>query len=302
MSIGPDHDPLSFRVDPLSVDRPIASRSVVSKQEMNKRRVSAQRTQQRRQHTVVRKDRRKRLILGSVVGFLAVAMMAPLAAGLLLTGSDSDPTTTQPIDTLPTTTTPPSLVDPDFAGAALTGSTPCPVVDGSQVRTTQFETAPPLCIDPGVAYDIAITLGDDLGPIAITIDSESAPEAANMFVTLANYRTYESTVVTPVFPGLTIIGGDGNAGFTIAATELPADGAYPIGSVVMFTSIDGSLEGQIGLVTSEEAGDLLAENPVHPIIGEITGALDAAIALHEASIEDLSIALRVSALTVAEVP
>ncbi len=274
---------------------------MVSKQEMNKRRVAAQRTEQRRQETFVRKDRRKRLILGGVVGFLAVALMAPLAAGLLLTGSDTAPTTGEAIDPLPTTTTPPSLVDPFFAGAALTGSTPCPAVDGSQERTTQFETAPPQCIDPSAAYDIDMTFGAGLDPIAITINSDAAPEAANLFVTLANYGTYESALITPVFPGLTIVGGDGDAGFTIDATGLPADGAYPIGSVVMFTSIDGSLQGQLGLVTTEEAGDLLAENPVHPIIGEISGTLDAATALHEASIDNLAVGLRVSELSVAEV-
>jgi len=260
-------------VGPLTSSGPIASRLVVSKQELNKRRVSAERADQRRETTVVRKDRRKRLILGSMVGFLALAMIAPLAAGLL--ASDSDPVSTnQPIETLPTTTTPPSLIDPAFAGAALTGETPCPATDGSQERTTQFETAPPLCIDPATGYDATLTLGDNLSAITISIDPAAAPEAANMFVTLANYGAYDTALVTPIFPGLTIIGGDGDAGFTIGATEPPADGIYPIGSVVMFTSIDGSLEGQIVLITSEEAAELLAENSVHPIIGAIVGELD----------------------------
>ena len=286
---------------PLAALGPIASRPVVSKQELNKRRVSAERADRRRETVVVTKDRRKRLIVGSMIGFLAFALIAPLAAGLLVSNSDPGPTS-EPIETLPVTTTPPSLIEPAFAGAALTGETPCPATDGSQERTTQFETAPPVCIDPAAAYDATLTLGDDLGAITISIDPGAAPAAANMFVTLANYGAYDTALVTPLFPGLTIIGGDGDAGFTIGATEPPADGIYPVGSVVMFTSIDGSLEGQIVLITSEEAAELLAENPVHPIVGEIVGELDPAIALHEAALEDLTVGVRVAGLSVNETP
>ena len=47
------------------------------------------------------------------------------------------------------------------AGAAITGETPCPPADGSAERTTSFEQAPPMCIDPAKTY--TATLDDHRG-------------------------------------------------------------------------------------------------------------------------------------------
>ncbi len=268
---------------------------------MNKRRVSAARAEERRHQNVVRHDRRRRLILGGVVGFLAVALIVPLAAGLILAGSDTEP---DPSDELlasvPTSTVPLSLVDPQFAGASVVGETPCPATDGTQVRTTEFETPPPLCINADSTYEATLIVGEELGDITITIDPASALEATNLFVAFADYGVYDQAAVTWISPGLTVIGGDGDAGFTIDSTEPPVDGIYPIGSVVMLTRIDGSLEGQLVMVTSEEAAESLTESPVHPLIGTITEGLDAAQALHDTAFDDLLGVQRISAISVTE--
>ncbi len=235
------------------------------------------------------------MIVGGVVGFLAIAMIAPLGAGLLIRDSESDEVDTTP--TIPLTTDPPTLVDDEYAGATLTGPTPCPTTDGTQERTTSFETAPPTCIEAGVTYATIIDAGPT-GAFTVTIDPSLAPEAANLFVTFADYGVYDQAFVTPLAPGITVLGGEGDAGFSLTAAEPPADGEYDVGSVVMFTRIDGSIQGQFLVVTTEEGAAALEENPVHPIIGEITDGLDVAEALYDASLAAIATGLRLESVAV----
>ncbi len=255
---------------------------MVSQQERTKRRVALAKEQERQVRAdakrQTRKQRRRQLIVGGVVGFLALALIAPLTAGLLLDGSGAE------LDALPTSTTvPPTLVDPVFAGAALSGPTPCPAADGTEQRTTSFEQAPEFCIDPANSYAMALDTSE--GEIVIELDADTAPTAANLAVVFARYGVYDSARATSFIDGLTVIGSLGSAGFTEPAdpAEAPEDGIYPVGSVVMFTKLDGGMEGQLAIVSTQAAADALAEDPTHPIIGmvadpETASAIDGAAA------------------------
>ncbi len=68
-------------------------------------------------------------------------------------------------------------------GASVTGATPCPAADGSAERTTSFEDAPPMCIDPAKSYTATLTTTE--GDIVIALDSTNAPITVNNFVVLA---------------------------------------------------------------------------------------------------------------------
>lgn len=285
----------------IGVVGPIASpwterEPVVSKQERTKRRVTIAKEQDRQARSVAkrrnRQQRRRQLIVGAVVGFLALALIAPLTAGILLDGGDVIPE----VETLPTTTEPPTLVDAEFAGVSISGPTPCPATDGTEQRTTSFEQAPEFCIDPSITYSLALDTSE--GEVVINLDAAGAPAASNLAITFARYGVYDSANAISFIAGLTMIGSLGSAGFTelVDPAEAPEDGTYPVGSVIMFTKIGGAVEGQLAIVSTQEAADRLAEDPVHPIIGAVAD-LETAIALDTAA---ATVQLRIGDVTVTE--
>ena len=265
---------------------------MVSKQERTKRRVTIAKEQERHARATTRrrsrKQRQRQLIVGAIVGFLALALIAPLTAGLLLDGSGAE------IGTLPITTEPPTLVDPKFAGASISGPTPCPATDGTAQRTTSFEQAPQFCIDP--AFNYSMVLDTSEGEVVINLDAAGAPAATNLAVTFARYGVYDSANAISFITGLTLIGSLGSAGFIELAepAEAPKNGTYPVGSVIMFTKIGGAIEGQLAIISTQAAADRLAEDPVHPIIGSVADletavALDTAAATAELRVRDVTV-------------
>lgn len=112
------------------------------------------------------------------------------------------------------------LVKPE-PGASVSGETECPAEDGSSERTTSFEQAPPMCIDPDARYlaTIATTMGD----IEVELDPSIAPETVNNFVTLARYQYFDGVPFHRIVPDFVIQGGDpvgepfgtGGPGYTI---------------------------------------------------------------------------------------
>ncbi len=200
---------------------------------------------------------------------LALALIAPLAAGLFLDGTEDDPPPADTASPVELDTTPPALVDPGFEGASLTGPTPCPATDGTQERVTSFETAPTGCIDPAAAY--SVDLGTIAGRFTVDLDAAAAPEATNLFVSLARYGVYEGARIQTEFEGLVVLGSFGDAGFSVPATEAPVDAEYPVGTIALLTELgSGAMTGQAVIVTSELGAELLAADGTSPIIGTIS--------------------------------
>src|SRR5262245_41949350 len=101
------------------------------------------------QRSVTQKVQRKRQVrtLGLIVGAIVL-----VAAGIaLFSADDADEASTEDTSSTTATTGSETVVLPG-AGASITGETPCPPADGSAERTTAFEQAPPMCIDPFRAY------------------------------------------------------------------------------------------------------------------------------------------------------
>jgi len=195
-------------------------------------------------------------------------MVLPLVSGLLLSTQTTSPDETPVV---PLDTSPPSLVDANYQGASFIGDTPCPATDGTQERFTSFETAPPDCLDLSARY--LMELDTLSGSISLDLTPETGPQAANLIAAFARFGVYESALLT-VYDGLIVIGGAGDAGFTIDADPAPADGRYPVGTVVALADIQGSLAGQMAIVTGELGTQALAIDPVHPVIGAVTNGFD----------------------------
>jgi cyclophilin family peptidyl-prolyl cis-trans isomerase len=269
---------------------------VVSHDDLKKRRVHADGVVARQASATQRKARRRRVLISMAVGLLAVTMVLPLVSGLILvTGDSQEPD----VPVVPLDTTPPSLVSEGYEGLTLTGETPCPAIDGSQARTTSFATAPPDCLEPATEYTIQLeTLS---GEVAVELDPTTSPEATNLIVALARYGVYESAPLV-VYDGLVLVGGAGDAGFTISSDPAPADGSYPIGSVIALADLQGSLPGQFAIVTGELGAQALAVDPVHPIIGTVRDGLDVFDRIYDLVLSNPTTPYRLRAAVVTQNP
>ena len=266
---------------------------MANKQQTKKRRVAAADQVARRQAAAAKAERRKRLGVGAVVGFLALALIAPLTAGLLANNDDPDdqPVTTTSLLELP-------WAAGEQAGATLTGPTPCPPTDGSAERVTEFAEAPPLCIEPGAVYELDFETA--VGSFTVPIDSGMSEEVANLAAVLAWYRTYEETPVISATGDLLWIGSPGDAGFTLDAalpTE-PIDELYPVGSVVAIPAIQDGVNGALMVVLGDTGSALLRSDPRYVPVGMIDD-LDALQAIYDTPESDTT--LVVDSVTVTQV-
>lgn len=269
---------------------------MVSKAELKKRRVRAERADTHYREVTAPADRRRKRITTAVVVFLALMLVLPLAAGLISVFFDDGGHSIDVTDTVPTPTTEPAgLVDAGFEGAIVVGPTPCPATDGTEPRATQFSEPPPMCIGADETFTVELdTLG---GPVEVAVDAALAPDAANLFVTLARYGVYDGAPIYQ-FPGVITIGGLGDAGIRVPGGSPPADGMYPVGSVVMLTDFDGSIEGQLIIVTDEAGSAALESSGQDPIIGTVTAGLESIEALRELQTDNEAVTYRVQSAAI----
>jgi len=243
-------------------------------------RLEAERQAQRRAQRN-RSIRNLLILLGAlVVGALVYS---------ILSGGDDDGDEVSTGDT--TTTTEPATDDggadddegsPEVVlpgqGASITGETPCPPADGSAERTTSFEQAPPMCIDPARTYTATIKTTE--GDIVVELDAEGAPETVNNFVVLARYHYYDDVPFHRIIPGFMNQAGDpvgpvpgtGGPGYTIP-DELPTgDDPYPTGTLAMANTGQPNSGGGQWFITVEGGGDQLT--PTYSAFGRVVEGQD----------------------------
>lgn len=164
------------------------------------------------------------------------------------------------------------------AGAAITGETPCPAVDGSSERTTSFEQAPPMCIDAAKTYTATLTTTE--GDIVIALDAAAAPQTVNNFVVLSRYHFYDNVPFHRIIPGFMNQAGDpvgpepgtGGPGYTIP-DELPTgDDPYPTGTLAMANTGSADTGGSQWFITVEGGGQQLT--PTYSVFGHVTAGQD----------------------------
>ena len=203
--------------------------------------------------------RSKRIRQGIVLG-VVIVLVGVLAA---VFGFSSNKKSTNVSATGSTTTTKAAAPPP-----------PCPKPDGTSPKQTTFAAAPGMCIDPAKTYTAKITT--DVGAFSIALDAKKAPKTANNFVFLARYHFYDGVVFHRVVQGFVVQGGDptgtgrGGPGYTFA-DELPAAGAYKIGSVAMANSGANTNGSQFFIITGAQGTTL---SPNYSLFGQVTSGMD----------------------------
>ena len=155
----------------------------------------------------------------------------------------------------------------------------CPPAEGTQERTTSFESAPPMCLTPGVDYTAVITT--DAGTVTVDLLEDKAPETVNNFVFLARNHYYDGITFHRVIPGFMIQGGDpqgtgsGGPGYQFS-DELPDAGEYEIGSVAMANAGPDTNGSQFFIVTGDAGVSL---PPDYSLFGTVTEGMETVTAI-----------------------
>jgi cyclophilin family peptidyl-prolyl cis-trans isomerase len=229
--------------------------------------------------------RRRFLLIGvGAVALLALAFLYSVLADSSDSSDSSDEaTTTSSTDELDEGGEPGEggdgpVIDAPPPGATITGETPCPPADGSAERTTVFEQAPPMCIDPDASY--TAIMSTSLGDLAIELDAEAAPLTVNNFVVLARYHYYDGVPFHRVVADFVAQAGDavpnpdglgsGGPGYRFA-DELPDSlDAYQPGTVAMANSGPDTNGSQFFIYY----GPNQLPAPAYSVFGRVTEGLD----------------------------
>jgi len=201
-----------------------------------------------------------------VAGLVVVAFILSRFVG---GGSSSTAATT----TLPSTTAVPASSTPPTTAPFAFGTGACPAADGSSPKTRTFTAAPKQCIDPTKSYTAAIET--NLGSMTVALDPKAAPGTVNNFVVLARFHYFDATTCHRIIPGFVAQCGDptatgtGGPGYTIA-DELPAQGAYQIGSLAMANSGPNTNGSQFFIITGAQGAAL---PPNYSLFGKVTSGL-----------------------------
>lgn len=228
-----------------------------------------------------RKKTRKRLWLFGIGIPVAIVALWVLA---LVAGGDDGGSVTETSTTMAGgddgTTVPPTVAP----AAAITGETPCPPITGADQRVIEFESAPPMCIDPAKTY--TATIVTNFGTLEADLFADRAPETVNNFVVLSAYQYYDQTECHRIIPGYMVQCGDptstgtGGPGYEIP-DELPTEGEYVIGSLAMAnTGQPDSGGSQFFIVTGEQGVSL---PPSYSLFGQVTVGLDDVLPLLDAA-------------------
>ena len=211
---------------------------------------------------------RRRPTVRTALGVLALA--APLA----LAGCGSD-------DSGSDSATSGSSSDSSDSSSEAAADVECPPAEGTEERTTEFASAPPMCLTPGADYTAVITT--DAGEVTVDLLEDKAPETVNNFVFLARNHFYDGITFHRVIPGFMIQGGDpqgtgaGGPGYDFD-DELPAAGEYEIGSMAMANAGPNTNGAQFFIVTGD-AG--VALPPSYSLFGIVTEGMETVTAIED---------------------
>jgi len=138
----------------------------------------------------------------------------------------------------------------------------------------QWNAPPEMGIDPAKQY--TAKMETSLGPITIHLDATAAPKTVNNFVFLAREGFYDGVIFHRIIQGFMCQGGDptgsgrGGPGYRFE-DELPAPGAYEIGSVAM-ANAGPNTNGSQFFIVSGPSGTSLPPN--YSLFGQVVEGLD----------------------------
>ena len=230
------------------------------------------------------KARRRFLQLGIVIPAAIIALVLIVWTVNSKSDSKSSSTTvaTDVTDTSVDTTDSTPTTDSTVPASTL-APLPCPKDDGSSVHESTFPSAPPMCIDTTKVYVATITTNK--GEFTVELDPGIAPKTVNNFVYLANYHFFDNSSCWRIIPGFMVQCGDptgkgnGNPGYHFA-DELPAAGAYKLGSVAMANNASPDTNGSQFFIITGEAGTGLG--PSYSLFGQVATGYDTTVKTMEA--------------------
>lgn len=173
--------------------------------------------------------------------------------------------------------TPGDPIETAATQVAVAAPTPCPQADGSSARETNFAEAPTMCIDPAKSY--TATVVTNLGEFTVTLNAATAPLTVNNFVVLSRYHFFDGLTCHRILTDFVAQCGDplgdgtGGPGYEFA-DELPTDGEYKIGSIVMANSGPDTNGSQFFVVTGSGGVEL---PPNYSLFGQVTDGLETTI-------------------------
>jgi hypothetical protein len=132
--------------------------------------------------------------IGVVVGVLAAIVLVLRGAADQRERKAASSSTLAPTSTGPGPVRPAASLPAVAPGAVLAGTPPCPPIDGTAPRTTQFGGPPPDCLDP--ALDYTADLVTSKGTITVDLQEQDYAGPVNNFVFLARYHYYDGLPVT----------------------------------------------------------------------------------------------------------
>jgi len=222
-----------------------------------------------RQQTRSRSTRIGLLVAGAIVAVFVLVFVA----GQFIDDDEADDTlvtSEEPTSTEAAETDDAAADDADSESAAAPEATVgCPPVEGSDEQIQSFDGPPPMCLDPDATYSAKITT--NVGEVTVELDQEQAPNTVNNFVFLARYNYFDDTECHRVIQGFVTQCGDptatgqGGPGYEFA-DELPAAGAYEIGSVAMANSGPDTNGSQFFIITGESGAQL---PPAYSLFGAV---------------------------------
>jgi len=139
---------------------------------------------------------------------------------------------------------------------------------------TSFDAPPPMCIDPEKTY--IATMDTSLGSLTIALYPDMAPLTVNNFVVLARYHYYDGLIFHRIINGFMCQGGcpegsgRGGPGYRFA-DELPAPGAYELGSLAMANAGPNTNGSQFFIVSGASGMSL---PPSYSLFGKVVGGLE----------------------------
>lgn len=165
-------------------------------------------------------------------------------------------------------------------GRMITGATPCPKTDGTEVRATVFEQAPTMCIDPAKQY--TATFNTSKGVIEVALNTKKTPLTVNNFVTLSRYKYYDTSFIFRTDLSLDLIQGGGSNNTNSPGYSIKDEGTgfeYTEGDLVMARSLAAdSGGGQFFFATGPKVAKLNVQGD-YVTFGKIIKGLDVAQAI-----------------------
>jgi cyclophilin family peptidyl-prolyl cis-trans isomerase len=234
----------------------------------------------------VKQQRRSKLTRRIAIG--VAAAVGGVGLVLLLAwafGSDSDDDTPTVSDsTVPATvtaSTAPEAPDTTTATSAepaafAYGTGECPPEEVSE-PVREFTAAPRLCIDPAADYTARFVT--DRGDIVVDLATDDVPGTVNNFVTLANYRFYDDTLIFRTDPSIDIIQGGGRSNTDQLGYTIPDEGSgytYPPGMIAMANTGQPNSAGAQWFFTLGPNSAQLDALGSYVVFGEIVEGMDVA--------------------------